>query len=212
MRQTLLAYFGLAVLIFCFAGIGAWFVPQGSSFFLDFQSLIGSFGCLQFPNGTEVCDVTLKHGTGAKAGFIYCLGLIPSIMITCGILNVLQFWNTDKAAQRLFSAPVRFLTGLPGITTVAMFISLQSSDAGAMATKELHNSGAITNNERDILAMWQFSSSGTLINIYSNGLALLPIIVTPIGNILLIIIAAKFLGANLMRLTLRLSLQSEVTR
>lgn len=81
-----------------------------------------------------------------------------------------------------------------------------------MATKELHNSGAITNNERDILAMWQFSSSGTLINIYSNGLALLPIIVTPIGNILLIIIAAKFLGANLMRLTLRLSLQSEVTR
>ena len=200
MRQTLLAYFGLAVLIFCFAGIGAWFVPEGSSFFLDFQSLIGSFGCLQFPNGTEVCDVTLKHGTGAKAGFIYCLGLIPSIMITCGILNVLQFWNTDKAAQRLFSAPVRFLTGLPGITTVAMFISLQSSDAGAMATKELHNSGAITNNERDILA------------IYSNGLALLPIIVTPIGNILLIIIAAKFLGANLMRLTLRLSLQSEVTR
>lgn len=103
MRQTLLAYFGLAVLIFCFAGIGAWFVPEGSSFFLDFQSLIGSFGCLQFPNGTEVCDVTLKHGTGAKAGFIYCLGLIPSIMITCGILNVLQFWNTDKAAQRLFS-------------------------------------------------------------------------------------------------------------
>ena len=74
MRQTLLAYFGLAVLIFCFASIGAWFVPEGSSFFLDFQSLIGSFGCLQFPNGTEVCDVTLKHGTGAKAGFIYCLG------------------------------------------------------------------------------------------------------------------------------------------
>ncbi len=208
MRQTLLAYFGLAVLIFCFAGIGTWFVPEGSSFFLDFQSLIGSFGCLQFPNGTEVCDVTLKHGTGAKAGFIYCLGLIPSIMITCGILNVLQLWNTDKAAQRLFSAPVRFLTGLPGITSAAMFISPQSSDAGAMATKELHNSGAITDNERDVLAMWQFSSSGTLINIYSNGLALLPIIVTPIGNILLIIIAAKFLGANLMRLTLRLSLQA----
>lgn len=187
-------------------------MPEGSSFFLDFQSLIGSFGCLQFPNGAEVCDVTLKHGTGAKAGFIYCLGLIPSIMITCGILNVLQFWNTDKAAQRLFSAPVRFLTGLPGITTVAMFISLQSSDAGAMATKELHNSGAITDNERDILAMWQFSSSGTLINVYSNGLALLPIIVTPIGNILLVIIGAKFLGANLMRLTLRLFRQSEVTR
>lgn len=180
----------------------------GFLLFLDFQSLIGSFGCLQFPNGTEVCDVTLKHGTGAKAGFIYCLGLIPSIMITCGILNVLQFWNTDKAAQRLFSAPVRFLTGLPGITTVAMFISLQSSDAGAMATKELHTRchyGQRARYSCHVAILLKRNAHQCLLN----GLALLPIIVTPIGNILLVIIAAKFLGANLMRLTLRLFRQSE---
>ena len=69
-------------------------------------------------------------------------------------------------------------------------------------TRELHSRGELTDEERDVLAMWQFSSSGTLINVFSNGLALLPLIVVPLGNILLVIVAAKFLGANLLRLFL----------
>lgn len=123
-------------------------------------------------------------------------------MITCGILEVLSFWHTGQAAQSLFSRMVRLLSGLPGSATVAMFVSLQSSDAGAAATRELHSRGELTDEERDVLAMWQFSSSGTLINVFSNGLALLPLIVVPLGNILLVIVAAKFLGANLLRLFL----------
>ena len=123
-------------------------------------------------------------------------------MITCGILKVLRYWQTDRAAQTVFSWLVRLLSGLPGKATVPMFISLQSSDAGALAAKSLHDHGEINDTERNILLMWQFSSSGTLINVFSNGLALLPIIVTPVGTVLLVIIASKFVGANLMRLFL----------
>lgn len=202
MRQVFLAYLGLAVLIFCFAGVGSWLVDDPSINFLDFRSIMGSFGCLRLPDGSETCDVVLKHGTGAKAGFIYCLMLVPSIMITCGILKVLRYWQTDRAAQTVFSWLVRLLSGLPGKATVPMFISLQSSDAGALAAKSLHDHGEINDTELNILLMWQFSSSGTLINVFSNGLALLPIIVTPVGTVLLVIIASKFVGANLMRLFL----------
>lgn len=163
---------------------------------------MGSFGCLRLPDGSETCDVVLRHGTGAKAGFVYCLMLVPSIMITCGILKVLRYWQTDQAAQTVFSWLVRLLSGLPGKATVPMFISLQSSDAGALAAKSLHDQGELNDTERNILVMWEFSSSGTLINVFSNGLALLPIIVTPVGTVLLVIIGGKFLGANLMRLFL----------
>lgn len=203
MRAKATPYLGLIVLAICFASTGGEKNSQDLLDLLSFQSIMGSFGCLRLPGGSEVCDVVLKNGSGAKAGFVYCLTLVPSIMITCGILEVLRFWRTDQAAQNLFSWLVRLLSGLPGKATVAMFISLQSSDAGALAVKELHTRGELTNEERDILAMWQFSSSGTFINIFSNGMALLPIIVTPVGYILLVIIAAKFLGANLMRLFLR---------
>lgn len=202
MRRAFLAYLGLAVLIFCFVGIGSWFGDAPSSNFPDFPSIMGSFGCLRLPDGSETCDVVLRHGTGAKAGFVYCLMLVPSIMITCGILKVLRYWQTDQAAQTVFSWLVRLLSGLPGKATVPMFISLQSSDAGALAAKSLHDQGELNDTERNILVMWEFSSSGTLINVFSNGLALLPIIVTPVGTVLLVIIGGKFLGANLMRLFL----------
>lgn len=201
MRQKIAAYLGLFILIACFA-VADTTDADGFFSFLNFQSLIGSFGCLQLPGGEPLCDITPRNGSGAKAGFIYCLGLIPPIMITCGILEVLSFWHTGQAAQSLFSRMVRLLSGLPGSATVAMFVSLQSSDAGAAATRELHSRGELTDEERDVLAMWQFSSSGTLINVFSNGLALLPLIVVPLGNILLVIVAAKFLGANLLRLFL----------
>lgn len=202
MSRSIKAYLGLAVLILCFAGIGARLMPPGVVFPLDFQLVVGTFGDLTVSDENQVREVLLKNGEGAKAGFIYCIGLIPSVMMACGVLAVLQFWETDIAAQRVFSLPVRILTGLPGNCAVAMFVSLQSSDAGALMTKELHGNGTVTDQERKILAMWQFSSSGTLINVYSSGLALLPIIVMPVGNILLVIIASKFLGANLMRLFL----------
>ena len=202
--HRLAPWLGLALLFVCFADASAVFGEKSLLSLLDFRALAGSFGCIETSEGVRICDVVPKGGAGAKAGFLYCLSLVPSIMLTCGILGVLRFWRTDLAAQKLFSPLVRALCGLPGTAALAMMASLQSSDAGALETKELFARGKLTQKQRDVLAMWQFSSSGTLINVFSNGLAVLPFLVTPVGEILLVIIGAKFLGANLMRLYLQL--------
>ncbi len=42
-------------------------------------------------------------GVSARAGFLFALSLIPSIMLAIGIVNVLQHYGALSAAQKLMT-------------------------------------------------------------------------------------------------------------
>lgn len=192
----------------------------------DFNTLNGKFGKVLLP---EKADKPGEHpgnfsgdgGVGARQGFMFALTLMPTTLFAMGIIAVLEFYGALEAMRRLLQRILKPLMGIPGDTGLAMIASFQSTDAGAALTRALYDEGKLTAQERDIFAMFQFSAGAPITNFLSTGTALLGLtaaavaggdaakVPASVGICLGVIFIFKFVGANLMRLYLRLTVGKE---
>ena len=192
----------------------------------DFNTLNGKFGKVLLP---EKADKPGEHpgnfsgdgGVGARQGFMFALTLMPTTLFAMGIIAVLEFYGALEAMRRLLQRILKPLMGIPGDTGLAMIASFQSTDAGAALTRALYDEGKLTAQERDIFAMFQFSAGAPITNFLSTGTALLGLtaaavaggdaakVPASVGICLGVIFIFKFVGANLMRLYLRLTAGKE---
>lgn len=186
---------------------GAFAKATGWEGMFDFNVLAGTFGTMK-----DAAKATFQGqgGTGAKEGFLFALGLFPTVMFALGVVELVEHYGGLKAAQQLLNPILRPLLGLPGSTGLAIISSFQSTDAGAGMTKTMRDENLITEKERTIFCAFQFSAGGTITNYLSSGSALFALMSVPIITPLIVIVIFKFFGANLMRLYLKTAMKEEV--
>lgn len=192
-KVTWKGYLSLFVLIVLFSGVFK--DSQGFLKALDFANLTGSFGTI-----VDGVDFMGKGGTGAKDGFLFALTLIPTVCFAVGLIDVVESMGGMKAASKIFNPLLRPLLGIPGIAGIAFVSSFTSSDVASIMTKELFESGEITDDERTIFVAYQYAGSAVILNTINTQAPLLPIALLALGPIILIEIFCKILGANLVRL------------
>ncbi|GAA0230714.1 nucleoside recognition domain-containing protein [Metaclostridioides mangenotii] len=192
-KVTWKGYLSLFFLIVLFSGV----FKDANSFLkaFDFANLTGSFG--QIVDGV---DFTGKGGSGAKDGFLFALTLVPTVSLAVGLIDVVESMGAMKAAAKLFNPILRPLLGIPGTAGIAFVSSFTSSDVASIMTKELVESGDLTDDERTIFVAYQYAGSAVILNTINTQAPLLPIALMAVGPIILIEIFCKLLGANLIRL------------
>lgn len=210
-------WYGYAALIFgilFFSGIFK--DAEGPIRALDFSNIAGEFGklgVLEDGTGTLASSFRGTGGTGVKDGWLFALGLFPTVMFALGIVKVIEHLGGLAAAQKLLTPVLKPLLGIPGIAGLPLIASLQSADAGASMTKNLYDNNQITDKERNIFISFQLSGAGTITNYLSSGAILFPFLgKTPIAVPLLIILVLKVFGANLMRLYITKFVKEEAER
>ena len=189
--------FLIAILMFSVAFSSA----DGPLKVLDFNVLAGSFGNI---TGEQATNFRGIGGNGAKDGFMFALTLIPAVILALGLVNVIDGLGGLRAAEKLMTPILEPLLGVPGVTALANIANLQSTDAAAGMIKELVDNGKITDKERSIVIAYQTSGSAGLTNYFSSGAATFAILGTPIIVPLAVILIFKIVGANLMRLYLKM--------
>lgn len=196
-KVTWKGYLSLFVLIVLFSGV----FKDADNFLkaFDFANLTGSFG--QVVDGV---DFTGKGGTGAKDGFLFALTLVPTVALAVGIIDVVESMGAMKAAAKIFNPILRPLLGIPGTAGVAFVSSFTSSDVASIMTKELVESGDMTDDERTIFVAYQYAGSAVILNTINTQAPLLPIALMAVGPIILIEIFCKLLGVNMIRLYIKM--------
>lgn len=211
------AYFALAFAAVFFSGL-----LGGKEWYgvFDFTTLNGAFGKVVTKVNLEGDTLTTATsafrgagGHGAMDGFLFALGLIPAVMFALGMINVLEHYGALRAARQLLTPLLRPLLGIPGTTGLALIGSLQSTDVGASLTRNLADEKQISEKEKDIFAMFQFSAGAMITNFFSSGAILFTLVAvdgttavpTSIGACIAVMFVMKIVGANLMRLYLRLT-------
>ncbi len=126
--------------------------------------------------------------------------MIPTVCFAVGLIDVVESMGGMKAASKIFNPLLRPLLGIPGIAGIAFVSSFTSSDVASIMTKELFESGEITDDERTIFVAYQYAGSAVILNTINTQAPLLPIALLALGPIILIEIFCKILGANLVRL------------
>ncbi|MGV1167208.1 nucleoside recognition domain-containing protein [Enterobacter asburiae] len=204
------AYFALAFAAVFFSGL-----LGGKEWYgvFDFTTLNGAFGKVvskaSLDDGTLTTASSAFRGTGgsgAMDGFLFALGLIPAVMFALGMINVLEHYGALRAARKLLTP----LLGIPGTTGLALIGSLQSTDVGASLTRNLSDEGQISEKEKDVFAMFQFSAGAMITNFFSSGAILFTLVAvdgtaavpTSIGACIAVMFIMKIVGANLLRLIL----------
>jgi nucleoside recognition membrane protein YjiH len=194
-------YVALIFAIVFFSGVGVVLAQSMGDWAkaFDFSSLLGGFGKI-----AKAGDFRGVGGFGAKDGFLFGLTLIPAVMLALGVIEVVDWLDGLKAAQKLLNPLLRPLLGIPGIAGLALISSLQSTDAGAAMTKGLKDDKYITENEKTIFMMFQFTADGTITNMLGTGAAVIVLVSPVIPTIIMLSFAVVFLlkifAANMMRL------------
>ena len=191
-KKSITGWTSLIILILMFSGL---LKNHETLKAFDFSYLLGKFGTI-----TDGIDFTGKGGDGTKQGFLIALTLIPSLMLSTGLITVAQELGALDAASKLFKPILKPLLGIPGSTGLAFVSSFTSSDVGAVMTRELYEDNYITEEERAIFVGYQYASSAIVSNTISAGGPLLGISLIPIGGIILIQFILKIVGANLIRI------------
>ena len=163
----------------------------------DFGKLTG-----QFPEWLKT-----SGGTSAKGGFLFALTLVPSVMLALGFVAIFEHYGALVAASKWLSPILKPLMGIPGVCSISLIASTQSTDAGSSTTKFLRNEGKITHKELLIFSAFQFSAGALLTNFLSSFApwlqvkdssgALAPVSIAMCLGVILIF---KIIGANVMRL------------
>ena len=192
-------YVAFLIAILMFSGIFS--SADGPLKVLDFNVLAGSFGNI---TGEQATNFRGIGGNGAKDGFMFALTLIPAVILALGLVNVIDGLGGLRAAEKLMTPILEPLLGVPGVTALANIANLQSTDAAAGMIKELVDNGKLTDKERSIVITYQTSGSAGLTNYFSSGAATCAILGTPIIVSLVVILVFKIVGANLMRLYLKM--------
>ena len=190
-------YIALAFAVVFFSGLLA--SQKGWITAFDFNALAGKFGVMK-----DAAKATFQGqgGFGARDGFMFGFGLLPSVMLALGMVEIVDHLGGLKAAEKLLTPILRPLLGIPGIAGLAMVTSFQSTDAGAGMTRMLRETGSITENEKTVFCAFQFSAGGTVTNYLASGAALFSFVTVPIVLPLVLIFVLKIFGANLVRLYL----------
>lgn len=168
----------------------------------DFTSIMGSFGKLGVVEDDSVKLAASFRGTGGSGvrdAWLFCLTLVPSVIFALGVVKMVEYLEGLKAAQKLLTPLLKPLLGIPGISGLALVASLQSADAGGSMTKMLYEENLITEKEKTIFSMFQFSGGGTITNYLASCAALFPFIEVSILLPLVLIFLLKVFGANVMR-------------
>jgi len=174
----------------------------------DFTTVTGNFGTMKEPAKNTFMGA---GGKGAREGFMFGFYLIPAVMLALGIIEILEQLGAMRAAQKLLSPILRPVMGVPGAAGLALIATLQSTDAGAILTKQMRESGITNEQERIIMTGWQFSATGTISNYFASGSALFAFLTVPIIVPLALIFVMKFVGANIIRLALRFIYKEDFT-
>lgn len=171
---------------------------------LDFANLCGKFGVI-----ADGANFQGKGGLGAREGFLFALTLIPTVCLAVGLIDVVEHLGAMKAAARLFNPILRPLMGIPGVTGIAFVSSFTSSDIGAVMTKQLYEEGLITDDERTIFVAYQYAGSAVILNTINTQAPLLPFALLALGPIIVIEWFCKVLGANVVRIILKMGRKKE---
>ncbi|SFS83568.1 Spore maturation protein SpmB [Succinivibrio dextrinosolvens] len=191
--KNAMEYISLVMVIAFFSGVCAK-GPEWLSAF-DYSTILGKFGTIA---GTSD-NFTGKGDISVRSAFLFALSIIPGIILSLGVLSVAGYLGALNAAGRIFSFILKPLLGLPGSSAFAIISSLQSSDSGAVMTKDLYDQRIISKKQRCIFSAFEFSSGGS-IGVYLTAMPIisahlnLPILL-PLGIILIM----KIVGANLIR-------------
>lgn len=191
-------WFGYVALLFAilfFSGI--FHGKEGPISAIDYSTIVGKFGVMG-PNS----DVNYRgiNGLGAREGFLFALGIVPGMMLALGIINVIDHLGGLDAARKLLTPVLRPLMGIPGVASLALITSLQSTDGGAAMTRALVDEHRLTQKERVKFVAFQFSAGSAVDNFLSTGSALFAFTTVPILVPFALIFILKVFGANLMRL------------
>lgn len=198
-----IGYLAFLVAILLFSGIFS--SSDGWVKVLDFNVLNGSFGKIQ--GADKAFTFRGAGGSGARDGFLFAFELIPAVILALGLVNVVDGLGGLKAAQKLMTPILKPLLGVPGITALANIANMQSTDAAAGMVKELVDAGQITDEERSVIISYQTSASAFITNYFSSGAAVFSFMLVPIIVPIIVMFAFKIIGANLMRLYLKIVLK-----
>ncbi|MEB6542250.1 hypothetical protein MXM81_24565 [Serratia plymuthica] len=193
------AWLSLIIVLLVFSGF--FFKVEGMAWLgaFDFTTLGGAFGTMKSP---ETNTFIGSGGISAKAGFLFALSLVPTVMLALGLLEIFTHYGAIRAAHKLLTPLLKPLLGIPGYTGLALITDLQSTDAGAALTKELYDSEKITRKDVVIMGAWQYSGAGLINNYFSIGSAMFASLTIPIIIPLVLMFIMKFVGAVIVRLTL----------
>ncbi|MBP2168237.1 nucleoside recognition membrane protein YjiH [Erwinia toletana] len=193
------AYLALIAAILFFSGL--FFKVEGMQWLgaFDFTTLGGSFGTMKEAGSSTFVG---SGGVSAKAGFLFALSLVPTVMLALGLLEIFTHYGAIRAAHKLLTPLLKPLLGLPGRCGLALITDLQSTDAGAALTKELYDSQQINKKDVVVMGAWQYSGAGLINNYFSIGSALFASMTLPIIIPLVVMFVLKFVGAALVRAVL----------
>ena len=193
----IVAYIAFALAVAFFSGL---LITDKWWGIFDYTVLLGDFGSVVAKvtdKGGEISTVMSnfrgKGGSGAIDGFMFALALVPTIMLATAMIAVFEYYGALNAAERLLNP---------------IIASLQSTDAGAVLTRTLKESGDITERETLIFAAFQMTAGAAIGNFLSSGIVFFSlrgadgslVVPTTIGTCLGIILLGKVLSANLTRL------------
>ena len=209
------AYIALALAVIFFSGTLA--STQWWGVF-DFTTMAGGWGKLVSKatiDGSGVLQTSMSNlrgagGSGAIDGFCFAFTLIPTVMFAIAMVTVFEFYGALEAARVLLTPILKPVMGIPGTTALAMISSMQSTDGGAALTRQLRETGALTDKEAYIFAAFQLTADAPLGNFLSSGAILFtlvasdgkPIMPVSIGLCLGIILLGKVVAAEIMRFLL----------
>ena len=134
--------------------------------------------------------------------------IIPGVMLAMGMIAVFEHYGALRAAKQLLTPVLQFLIGVPGTATLALIACLQSTDGGAALTRQLKDSGALNYREINNFSAFQMVACAPITNFVTFSAAILAmtaadgtkLVPLTMGTGLAILLAAKFIGANIMRL------------
>ena len=193
------AYLSLIVVMLLFSGI---FLKVDGMAWLgafDFTTLGGAFGTMKNPDTSTFVGA---GGLSAKAGFLFALSLVPTIMLALGLLEIFTHYGAIRAAHKLLTPLLKPILGIPGYTGLALITDLQSTDAGAALSKELYDNKQVTKKDVIIMGAWQYSGAGLINNYFSIGSAMFTYLTMPVIVPLLVMFVMKFMGAIFVRVIL----------
>ena len=132
------------------------------------------------------------------------LNLLPGVMLFCGLMSVFKAFGAFDAAEILFKPILRPLLGIPGKAGIAFVSSFTGSDVAAVLTRELYEEGELSDDERTVFVAYQYAASACINNTVTGGAPLVAISPIGLGPVLLVEIFCKLVGANIVRIIIRL--------
>lgn len=102
------AWISLVIVLLVFSGL--LFKVEGMAWLgaFDFTTLGGAFGTMKTP---ETNTFIGSGGISAKAGFLFALSLVPTVMLALGLLEIFTHYGAIRAAHKLLTPLLRRCSG-----------------------------------------------------------------------------------------------------